>query len=552
MATPEKRTPLVSSSASPATPASVSALLSSSRTTTLTSTITRVRQSVQIGFGSEKLAVVLDIGSSYTKCGFATEPSPRHIIPTAVMRDGKAVRVYDPLHPIADDEQKELLADFLFEIFYKRLLVKAQERRVVVCESIMCPTSFRHALADVLFSRLQVLSVCFVPSHLVALLPFAVESALVVDCGFHESAALAVCDGVPVLKTYTCAPFGAKAVQSELEFRLVEGGRGWVGSALKPVRAFLGLADRPLTNEINVIDECVLEDIQVRTLLAGRPPVHNGKTVTADSIPYPLKHTPPGDDQPQTMMLELDHKVRCNTYDVLFDGRYFEEQSMATLILDAIKKCDRDVRRDMAENIVLMGGTCLAPGFRHRLLSELKRNVEMPQYQCLKGKTLERVMLRAVATCTGKPTAGELAFDTQKFKAAIATKLGVSQDALHMFEVEQQGQLVMCSAELDAPFDASPLKGLEVPGKKKYTFDSAEVVKESFSTGLDNAFAFHTSPFPENCLTWVGGAIFGALDILPERSVARDVFNEKRTVPDWTTIYADADPATPAQPKLTK
>jgi actin-related protein len=32
----------------------------------------------------KKIPVVLDIGTAYTKCGFAGESSPRHIIPTEV------------------------------------------------------------------------------------------------------------------------------------------------------------------------------------------------------------------------------------------------------------------------------------------------------------------------------------------------------------------------------------------------------------------------------------------------------------------------------------
>jgi hypothetical protein len=43
-------------------------------------------------YGSEKAAIVLEIGHAYTKCGFAGEVSPRHIIPTKfVLVNGEKV-----------------------------------------------------------------------------------------------------------------------------------------------------------------------------------------------------------------------------------------------------------------------------------------------------------------------------------------------------------------------------------------------------------------------------------------------------------------------------
>ena len=48
------------------------------------------------------------------------------------------------------------------------------------------------------------------------------------------------------------------------------------------------------------------------------------------------------------MMVELDHKIRCNTYDVMFSGNGgFEDKSIATIVLDAIAKCPKDLRRGL-------------------------------------------------------------------------------------------------------------------------------------------------------------------------------------------------------------
>ena len=106
--------------------------------------------------GVEKLPVVIEIGAAYTKCGFAGESAPRHIIPSVVQRKGQAIRVYDPVQATEEKELKSILIDFFFDVFYKHLLVKAIERRILLVENPFAPTSFRQAVADVLFGHYKV------------------------------------------------------------------------------------------------------------------------------------------------------------------------------------------------------------------------------------------------------------------------------------------------------------------------------------------------------------------------------------------------------------
>jgi actin-related protein len=106
--------------------------------------------------GVEKLAIVIEIGSEFTKCGFAGESAPRHIVRSEIKRNGNMHRVHDPESVLEENELKEILIDFFFEIFYKYLLVKTSERRVLVCENPWTPTVFRQALASVLLTHYKV------------------------------------------------------------------------------------------------------------------------------------------------------------------------------------------------------------------------------------------------------------------------------------------------------------------------------------------------------------------------------------------------------------
>ena len=44
----------------------------------------------------------------------------------------------------------------IFFQFFSYLLVNPRDRRVVVCESVLCPTMFREVLAKVLFKHFEV------------------------------------------------------------------------------------------------------------------------------------------------------------------------------------------------------------------------------------------------------------------------------------------------------------------------------------------------------------------------------------------------------------
>ena len=44
-------------------------------------------------------------------------------------------------------------------------------------------------------------------------------------------------------------------------------------------------------------------------------------------------------------------------------------------------QCPIDMRKPLAENILVIGGTAMAPGFKARLLDELKHLVQQPKYE---------------------------------------------------------------------------------------------------------------------------------------------------------------------------
>ncbi|XP_046849297.1 actin-related protein 10-like [Xenia sp. Carnegie-2017] len=322
-----------------------------------------------IGFGNEKIAVVLDIGEAYTKCGFASEVCPRHIIPSIVRRNINGEVSEEKITPNVtsntdDGQLYGILRDFIHNIYFRYLLVNPKERRVVICESLLVSTRFRETLAKVLFYHFEVPSVLFAPSHLMSLFTLGVSTCLVMECGYSETTVLPIYDGVPMINSMEFLPIGAKVIHKRLESQLMEKGLVHIGTGIKP-----------LSSVIDTLPTKVLEDIKVRTCFVGPKisiPVNETRPPsTVHSVDYPLDGA---------KILRVEGQIREQTFDVLFEVDE-EEKSIATLMLDAVINSPIDTRKELAENIVVIGGTSMAPGFTHRLLQELHSQLQSSKYQ---------------------------------------------------------------------------------------------------------------------------------------------------------------------------
>lgn len=168
----------------------------------------------------EKPPIVIDIGHAYTKCGFAGETSPFAILPTPLTRDGLSIfDISDASTNESDDDRdrKQTIVDFIYRIYYKVLNANTRERKLVVVESIFTPSSFRRALASVLFANFQSISVALVPSNLAAIYTLAVTRALVVDSGYSDCQVLPIAEGIPMSGISDFANLGAKRIHEEIE-----------------------------------------------------------------------------------------------------------------------------------------------------------------------------------------------------------------------------------------------------------------------------------------------------------------------------------------------
>lgn len=297
---------------------------------------------------SDKQVVVFDIGSAYTKFGYAGESSPRGFVRTQVKcPESKEVR---RIFSYKDTEDLyQLLVEFLHLLFFRHIVISPKDVRIIVLESLLTPTEIRETLAKVLFRHFEIGSLMFLPSHLATISTLGVETALVLDVGYEEATLIPIFEGIPVLKGWQALPLGSRTVHDCIRREMKD-----------------AIPDLELSEEI-------VEDIKVRTCFVTT--LERSAKLEYENGPSP----PPAVKYPGVQTFEIPGYVREKAFEELWE-RDNDNLSIPTMILDAILKCPVDMRRPLAENILLVGGTPMAKGFASRLKSELLHLVNSDLY----------------------------------------------------------------------------------------------------------------------------------------------------------------------------
>lgn len=385
-----------------------------------------------LSYSDDKNVYIIDIGSAYTKCGLAGETGPRCIIPSAVRnaRTGQVSKIWNYSNTA---ELFENLKELLSSLIFRYLLMSPKDKRVVVLESLLCPSDFRECLAQVLFKHFEVGSILFAPGHVLSLLTLGSACGLVMDVGYTETLVIPVYEGIPILKAWQAIPVAGKAIHSRIKSQLLESG----------VVRTAEHQDQPVATVPESLTEEILEDIKVRCCFVteyGRGQAIQDVTLRGASASK-LPKIPPSLEYPLdgSRIVTVSGKIRENSCEVLFeqdgDGR-----SVAALVLESLMQCPVDTRRELSENITIIGGTAMLPGFCHRLKCELDALAAQPPYR-----------------------------------------------------------------------DSLGTKG----------------------------FRFLKPPALQNYTAWLGGAMIGALETLPSKSLSRDAYLQHGRLPDW--CYLDQE-----------
>ncbi|ODN04542.1 Actin-related protein 10 [Orchesella cincta] len=382
-----------------------------------------------IGLINEKHPVVLEIGQAFTKAGFAGENAPRCFIPSTVPSKDNPSKVRKLIDYQDESDLYQMLVDFLNTIYFKHLLVTPKDRKVVIVESLFCKSQWRHTLAKVLYLHYEILTVLWIPSHLAAVCSTGADTALVVDVGYSEALVLPVVNGVTLLNHVQAQDLGSKTFDENLKTLLLDNCTNKPKEELEPL----------LTPE-------VIEDIRLRACFVTkirRAQFLSDPSFSSNLNPQlkPFKYEIDGDN-----FVEFEGILREQAAEVWFHNKDPEGSSLPYMILDCLASCPIDTRRKLASSILITGGTPMLPGFKARLVRELKK---------------------------------------------IESELGETK-----------------------------------PDFKDEKFT------EKFRNGTYE-FRIFSCPIKENCVNWLGGAVYGASEAVNLRGVTKEFFMKNEIVPDW-------------------
>ena len=332
-------------------------------------------------------AVVIDVGSGFTKAGFGGEEAPAHVFlsvigrpkyPPAILgpryRDfyvgADALRMRGVLrinYPIEHGIVKDWdgFTKIIEHAYRERLKVDPAKHPVLLTEAPLNPRDNRERMAEVMFETFRVPKLYVAMQALAAAYAVGKFTGLVVDMGDG------VCHAVPIYEGYVLrhaiqrTNIGGRDITTYLA-RLLMHHRGV---------ALTTTAEKEIVRDIketlcyvSLDPEAELaaiygESERVKEYFAGAPPAGAEEAAKPQAAEYTLP-----DGSTVTLLEE-----RFLAPEVLFApgliGR--DEPPIHEIIFDAIMACDIDVRKDMMDNIVLTGGSSLFPGLKERLEKEL-------------------------------------------------------------------------------------------------------------------------------------------------------------------------------------
>lgn len=352
--------------------------------------------------GDEVSAVVLDMGSSTTRVGYAGEDSPKFVLPSAVGV------------PLDDDDHKRPLvgtshlagrcdnlrldtpmadgvvanwdaAEALIDHAYKSCVAaEPAEHPLLMAEPSFNPAANREKTAELLFEKFGVPAFFLCKNAALSAFAAGRGTALVLDVGGGTTTATAVHEGYVLSKSLQRSVFTADML-TEMLLRSLEARDP--PQAVHPIycvkRAGEGVTVQAPSAKTHASYHRYM---QLQTL-------RDAKENVCRCAYYPPSEATPIDTSPWAY--EMPDRTSVDfawerlhlpelylTPDVLKSGSDARAAKLASLvpegtialpdmIYECIRACDTDVRRELWGNVVFSGGGTLLPGLTERLQARL-------------------------------------------------------------------------------------------------------------------------------------------------------------------------------------
>lgn len=325
--------------------------------------------------------IVMDVGTSTTKAGFAGGAKPKVIVGTKVGK-AKHMRIMpggaldqEMTGPSTtfvgsklDEHRGAFILDYpmdkgyvqdgswdamdkLFEHVYAKqnLNAKMDEHPVLLTEAPLNPGTNREQLAELFFETYRAPAVFFSPPAVLSLYASGRATGVVLDVGEGVTHCVPVYEGYALPHSITRSDVAGRDVSRHLQLLLRKSGL-----------AFTTTAESDLVKTMK--EELCYVKQNGKAEKSGSAP-----SSTEDDAAKVVYQLPDG----QTVNISSE---RYQAPELLFNPSTIgsEEVGVAGALVDSIMKSDLDLRPTLFSQIVLAGGSTCTPGFGDRLLSEVR------------------------------------------------------------------------------------------------------------------------------------------------------------------------------------
>ncbi|NHJ20870.1 MAG: hypothetical protein EAX91_08015 [Candidatus Lokiarchaeota archaeon] len=313
--------------------------------------------------------IIVDIGSAYTKIGFAGEPSPRFVFPTitgtekykAVMVDVGARNIYigsdaskmrgvlKIKHPI----ERGAITDWndyyeiLNYIFYSLLRIENMANYpVLYTESPFVQRETKEYIARVLFETHRVKSLIMIPTPILSLFSVGLTTGIVVESG----------DGI----TWVCPILNGEMVEQSVQ-KLTLAGID-VNQHLKNL-----LMREGINIESSAVDE-IVKDIKEKNCFFALDPENPPKVDESYSFAMP-----------DGSNINIPNYIFHEAPEVMFKPNLlgYNIMNIPEAMINSLQGIDKYFWSDLLSHIMISGGNLSYSGFEERLRLEL--NQLLPQ-----------------------------------------------------------------------------------------------------------------------------------------------------------------------------
>lgn len=484
--------------------------------------------------------IILDIGSAYTKVGFAGEPSPRFVFPTitgtekykAVMVDVSARNIYvgndaakmRGVLKIKRPIERGAIMDWndYYEIlnycFYSLLRIPdLSQYPVLYTEPPFLQKETKEYIAQVLFETHRVQKLIMVPTPILSIFSVGLTTGLVVESG----------DGI----TWVCPIINGQIIDQTVQ-KLTLAGTD-VNQYLKNL-----LMREGIHIESSAVDE-IVKDIKERNCYFVLDP----------------KNPPKKDEKFKTVMpdgstLSVPHYIFHEAPEVLFQPSLigYPINNIPQAIITSLKGIDKYYWSELLSHLVLSGGNLSYSGFEERLGLELSSLIpqlgKIPKPKQEKSTTKGKALLKSVEgmkkkqdTCPHCGTIVDLSDDKEICPSCggrvVLPELTISLNNSNKKAPLIAGKLFCPHCEnsitdlssIFCPYCGKSVETLDTKGGSKKTIDSPPPAKE-FAGFYDPSEEILSFFVPDNLMYAIfnGAAILGTLQSFLRLFITQEQF----------------------------